>query len=181
MITDVGNAYEHEALMLKVLGYFKSLHELNLFHGDIKTDNIFYEKPSPDDLWEIKEISIDAGSILWMKRQFDTNIENNFVSTVTPGYSSIGFTKKWRALLPFTFKELIVEDLHQLKMTIKNLCRLRKRNGDKDEDHLISKAIFEKLDAQEQYLPLRDKEIQSYDKKSSEIASLFKKSLPDIE
>ena len=99
--------------MLKVLSYFASLHELDLFHGDIKCDNIFFEKPSKDDFWKVKEISVDAGSITKMKGVYDKNVvENNFVKTATRGYCSPAFGKKWREKQPFNFKELIVEDIH---------------------------------------------------------------------
>ena len=54
-------------MVFPILEYFDYLQELNLFHGDIKPDNIFFERKKDNAYGEIEDISSDSGSILIMK------------------------------------------------------------------------------------------------------------------
>ena len=70
MITEPMTHFEFESTLLDVIGYFVNLHEnLNIFHGDIKPDNLFFQRiKSGRSTFSL--ISTDSGSILKMDPSF---------------------------------------------------------------------------------------------------------------
>ena len=91
------------------ISYLQDLHRnKKLFHGDIKPMNIFYKV-------DTSYITSDSGSLIPL---YD-NQELFQAKVFTPGYASESFSWKCKNGLNFTRKELLEEDFHQLKTTVK--------------------------------------------------------------
>ena len=95
------------------ISYLQDLHRnKKLFHGDIKPMNIFY---SIGDSY----ISSDSGSLVPL---YDDQ-ELFSPKVYTQGYASDDFVKKFRDNQKLTKKELLEEDFHQLKATVKQILK----------------------------------------------------------
>ena len=94
LITCTKNPSEFEAAILRILNYFSTFHKLSIFHGDIKPENLFFERGK--SRWgNISDISTDSGSIIKMDPIDDKKVY--FISCATPAFSSPQHIYKMRS------------------------------------------------------------------------------------
>ena len=106
---NIDDSLEFGQCLFFTVSYLQDLHRnKKLFHGDIKPMNIFYKV-------DTSYITSDSGSLIPL---YD-NQELFQAKVFTPGYASESFAWKCKNGLKFTRKELLEEDFHQLKTTVK--------------------------------------------------------------
>ncbi len=62
-----------------MIDYFAELHSKNIFHGDIKPDNILFSNA---------KINSDSGSLLYLGHDDPIDTPRFIVTCVTPGFAS---------------------------------------------------------------------------------------------
>ncbi len=97
---DCNDTREIERILLHSIEYIAEIHNKNMFHGDIKPANIFYN--------EYINISSDSGSLVLLEKDY----MNYYIKVFTPAFSS---EKHKHAILNKageTKEELFNEDKH---------------------------------------------------------------------
>jgi hypothetical protein len=108
---NIDDSLEFGQCLFFTVSYLQDLHRnKKLFHGDIKPMNIFYEVGN-------SYITSDSGSLVPLYDEQEWFRPKVF----TPGYASISFERKCKAGKKFTRNELLEEDFHQLKISVKEI------------------------------------------------------------
>lgn len=110
----------------------------NLFHGDIKPDNLFVKLNA-------SIVTSDSGSLVPLNKR---KKELYYPRVFTQGYASPEHMKRIRKGLPSTMEQLLQEDFHQLKQTIRMVTRKKQENE-------IIKGIIECLEQSKSIVELK--------------------------
>lgn len=115
-MTKIKEAEELVVCMFLSVFYLVDLHlEKRLFHGDIKPENIFFNKRD-------RRVTSDCGSLIVLYGEDETYQ----VRTFTRGYASRKYVTCCQTGTPMTYQELMEEDYLQLQKTFKQMVRVRR-------------------------------------------------------
>ncbi len=99
-------------IFLRSIKYIANIHSKDLFHGDIKPANLFYNKHS-------LKISSDSGTLVQLDHE--NSDKKYYIRYYSRGFSSKKHIKSINERTGETKDELLKEDKHQLKTTFKFL------------------------------------------------------------
>jgi serine/threonine protein kinase len=94
-------------IMTMIVISLHNLHRKNLFHGDIKPANIFFDK-------DFKIMTTDVGSLIYLGKPDEDELETSkfIVTCYTENYASAEYIDAVKNKIPLTREQLMKEDKH---------------------------------------------------------------------
>ena len=106
-----------EDILLRSIKYIADIHDRNLFHGDIKPANLFYN----DHIFKSLKISSDSGSLIQLDKE--NSDRKYYIRYFTPGFASYNHVKLILKESGEYKDDLLKEDKYQLIATFKYLIK----------------------------------------------------------